>query len=87
MNIINELPLAYTTTDLKTQQKIFSSLENDDNTFVYLDNVIDLICNKNLHPEVFVVCFLKFKDLFEWQNIKYNNPETQELLEKSLLLK
>lgn len=50
----------------------------------------ELSCNTMLIPELFPKLFLKFKQtiLFrlKWCEFKYNNPATQELLEKYLLL-
>lgn len=50
----------------------------------------ELILNRNLLPEVFSNLFLEFKSeliyLTRYNNFKYQNPKTQELLEKYLLL-
>lgn len=54
--------------------------------FAFDGLMILLFENANLRPSVFAEYFTVVKDKINWKEIKYNNPATQELLEKILPL-
>lgn len=73
--------------------KIMSMPEVQHKVFIDYNTAVNrklLVSHENLIPELFSQLFLEFKDylifLIQHNNFKYNHPETQQLLEKALLL-